>query len=389
MTWTAQTAGGCLKWAVVEGKTSKVIRDSGPDWIRNLILNTGLNGIATRTWVGSFEYAICGTGVRPTSVDSLTTNATLAGGTISSDAPFFDPSDVGAELEWDDGTRAIITSYSSSSTVYTDATGSASGHFIKYNTQDTALSVETKRTNTKLTGVGNCGTAQVANQFQFRRTFDFTIEVAPQNYTEVGFSWAAAGASTTFARVLLPGPVFVDIGQQLRVTYELRITLNPGSPISRSAAISGWTGTTGTEQAQISYMGTVNTDGDSQVTGRLTSEPSNAGQTHWGVFLSPNSSAPATFGTAVDRHLNVGYADTITRAVYASNSFYVDVTAVFNVGTANRVDMQSFGYGYHDPNNFFASIQTAYVFVLDSPQIKDNSHTLTLVFRSSWSRDLA
>jgi hypothetical protein len=389
MTRTSQSAGGYLKWAVVDGATGKVVRDSGPGWIRNLILNAGLNGIASRAWVSSFEYAICGTGVRPTSVDSLTTNATLAAGTISTDASFFDPSDVGAELKWDDGTRALISSYLNSTTVSTASTASASGHFVKYNTQDTALQIETKRTNTKLTGAGNCGTTQVGNQFQFRRTFDFTIEIAAQNYTEIGFSWTNTGASTTFARVLLPAPVFVDIGQQLRVTYELRVTLNPGSPISRSAAISGWTGTTGVEQAQLALLGTVDTNGSSQIYGFLTSEPFNTGGSNWGVFLSPNAAAPATFGSCVNRHTNAGYADTVTRASYTANSFYVDATAVFNVGTANRVDQRSFGYGYHAPNNFFAASSTAYVFVLDSNQIKDNSHTLTLVFRSSWSRDLA
>lgn len=385
---TSQLAAGFLKWQVIDGKTGKVVRDSGPDWIRNLILNNGLNGLAaTRTWAESYTYAICGTGVTPTSVDSLTTNGTLSGGVVTTDAAFFAAGDVGAELKWDDGTRALITSYLNSTTVnVSNSTGSATGHFIKYETQQTDLAAEVKRTNTKLTGVGNCGTSWVGNQAQMRRTFDFSIEVASQNYTEVGFGWAASGLNTTFARILLPSVVFVDVGQQLRVIYELRITLNPGSPISRTAAISGWTGTTGVEQIQINYLQTVDTSGNAS--GLDTCEPSRYGAGNWGVFISPNSSPPAAFGTAVNRTTNAGYANSYSRAAYTTNSFLIDATATFNVGTGNTTH-RSMGFGYHNPNLQFSASSTAYVFVFDNPQVKDNSHTLTLTFRATWGRDLA
>lgn len=393
MTQTGQSASaaGYLKWQVIDGATGQVVRDSGPEWIRNLILNTGLNAVAVRAWVVCFEYAICGTGVRPTSVDSLTVNATLSSGTITADASFFDGSDVGAELKWDDGTRALITSYASPTTVVTDATGSATGHFVKYNTQDTSLQIETKRTTTKLTGAGNCGTTTDGAQMQFRRTFDFTVESVPQNYTEVGFSWVATGANTTFSRILLPSAVPVGVGQQLRVTYELRVTLTPSLPVSRTAAISGWSNTSGVEQTQMVFFGTVDTLGASQTggAGTLASEPFDFGGAFWNAFLSPEYSPPAAFESAVNRSTGAGYGDSVTRSAYAANSFYVDATAVFNVGTANRTDLRSFGYGFHNPNSYFASIQTAYVFVMANNQTKDNAHTLTLTFRMSWSRDLA
>lgn len=388
MVQTSQSAAGFLKWQVIDGKTGKVVRDSGPDWIRNLILNNGLNGINTRTWVDSFTYAMCGTGVTPTSVDSLTTNGTLSSGVVTTDAAFFAAGDVGAELKWDDGTRALITSYLNSTTVnVANVTGSATGHFIKYETQQTGLSAEVKRTNTYLTGTGNCGSSWVGNQHQARRTYDFSIEVASQNYTEVGFGWAASGANTTFARILLPSAVFVDVGQQLRVVYELRVSLNPGSPISRSAAISGWTGTSGVEQIQAAYLVNLTTGGLS--TGFSSCEPSNFGGSGWGIFLSPSSAAPAAFGSAVSRTSNAGYCDSYSRAAYTTNSFLIDATGTFNVGTANRSDFRSMGFGAHNPNLWFSAGNTAYVFVFDNPQTKDNSHTLTLTFRASWSRDLA
>jgi hypothetical protein len=68
-----QAASGRLKWQVVDGATGEVVRDSGPDWIKNLILNAGMDEVAVKTWVDCFQYAIAGTGVTPTSVDSAHT----------------------------------------------------------------------------------------------------------------------------------------------------------------------------------------------------------------------------------------------------------------------------------------------------------------------------
>jgi hypothetical protein len=74
-----QSAQGFMKWAVVDAATQEVIRDSGPDWIPNLILNNGLNGVYSRYWCDSFLYAIAGTGTTPTSVDSNTSMHSQAG----------------------------------------------------------------------------------------------------------------------------------------------------------------------------------------------------------------------------------------------------------------------------------------------------------------------
>jgi hypothetical protein len=76
-----------------------------------------------------------------------------------------------------------------------------------YNTNQTALAIETKRTNTYLTGSPNCQTTDTGTQIQARRTYDFSVEVGTVNYTEIGFSWTNTGANTTFSRILLPSPV--------------------------------------------------------------------------------------------------------------------------------------------------------------------------------------
>jgi hypothetical protein len=82
-----------------------------------------------------------------------------------------------------------------------------------------------------------------------RKTYDSETEVSNQNINEVGFFTAASGG-VMFSRVVLPSTVTVLTGQQLRITYELQVTIGPIAPTADAPAITGWT-----------------TDGDSQLEG--------------------------------------------------------------------------------------------------------------------------
>lgn len=403
---TNQSARGYLKWAVVDAKTKEVIRDSGPDWIPNLILNIGMNSVYSRYWVQNMAYAIAGTGTTPTSVDSATTTASQSGTTVTSSAGFFGSGDVGNVVKWDSGEEALITAFVSSTqvTVSTSATV-ASGEFTMYNTNQTGLSVEQKRTNTYLTGSGNCGTTQVSNQYQHRLTYDFTAEVGTVNYTEIGFSWAASGSNTTFARILLPDPIPVLAGQQLRVVYELRVTVTPTTPQPKNAIINGWpispaTDTQGDECTQLYGMAGVSTTGgiNNQDTATWCGEPSftSDGLFFTGAtlafFLSTSATAITGAGTSPDRTGTSPATKSATKAAYVTNSFYVDKSCTFLVGEANRADWRSMGYGLAQGNisaNPYQANRTAFVLVFDQAQTKPNTHTLTLTFRTTWSRTLS
>jgi hypothetical protein len=188
-----------LKWAVIDAVTKKVVRDSGPDWIPNLILNNGMTRIYTDYWVNAVTYAIAGTGTTPTSVDSGATTAAQSGTNITSSGSFFGSGDVGNTVKFTSGEEALITAFNSATSVTVSNSATVpSTTFVMYNTNQTGLINEQKRTNTYLTGSGNCGTTQVVNQFQNRRTYDFTAETGTVNYTEIGFGWAVSGANTTF-----------------------------------------------------------------------------------------------------------------------------------------------------------------------------------------------
>jgi hypothetical protein len=390
----SQACQGRMRWMVVDSKTQEVVRESG--WIKNLILNLGMNRVAVNYYADCFTYCVAGTGVTPTNQASGATTAvqsgssvTLSGGTFT----FTDTAtDAGKIIKWDSsGEEAtIVTVISPTSVTVSNSASVGSNTFVVYLTQQTGLTTEVKRTNTYLTGLGNCGTTYVGATGQHRRTFDFSAEVGTVVYTEVGFSWAASPGNNLFSRLLLPAPVTVNASQQLRIVYELWVTLVPSSPASKTAIITGWSSTTGNEQVVGGGLATIATSGltNSSFPGVYGNEPSLG--SNLGVYLSTDSSAPATFNTGDDRSPNAAYTNLIAQA-YVSDTYTRDKTAVFDLNTGNRSDWRSMGYGYHGPNVWFAyqSNYNCYVFVFDNPQEKLNTHTLTLTFRWSWSRVLS
>lgn len=113
------------------------------------------------------------------------------------------------------------------------------------------------RTNQYLTGDPNTGTRynRETGTIYMRRTYDFEVETSNQNINEVGLFPAATTNTATdsammFSRVVLPATVTVLADQQLRLTYEIQVTIGPISPTPAAPAITGWT-----------------TDGDAQLVG--------------------------------------------------------------------------------------------------------------------------
>lgn len=398
-----QSAQGFLKWAVIDAKTKEVIRDSGPDWIPNLILNNGLNEVYNRYWCNLFTWGIAGTGTTPTSVDSDSTNASQSGTTVTSDASFFVSGDVGNVIKWDSGEEAFITAFVSDTQVTVSASQTvASGPFVKYNTSQTGLVNELKRTNTYLTGAPNCQTTETSSQFQNRRTYDFTAEEGTVNYTEIGFGWASSGANTTFSRILLDSPVQVLDGQQLRVVYELRVSFAPLTPQAKSAVINGWpispaTTTDGDECIALAGLSSINSSTGGTTAGTTASyanEPSYLSDgsvftTLYG-FLSTDSTAVGNAGTSPNRTGTSPSKRIMTKAAYTTNSFLVDKTATWPVGEGNRSDWRCMGYGISATSTEpYQAGRTGHIFVFDEAQTKPNTHTLTLTWRTTWSRTLS
>jgi len=241
-----QTAKGRFKVQVVE-PNGRVVEDR--PWQNNLILDQGLDGLAVRSWQASFAYCAAGTGNTSTQYDSGATTATQSGTTtVTTSADFFDDivaavgSVVGMLIRWDSGGTAKITAFTSPTEVTVENAGSNSGEFTVYAVNQTSLTTEARRSTGYMTGAGNCGTSTVDNTLTMKRTYEFApVDGAGENITELGFSWENTEAANLFSRVLIAGAaVTVADTFQLRVIYELAVTVEPDTAQARTVPITGW-----------------------------------------------------------------------------------------------------------------------------------------------------
>ena len=158
------------------------------DWQPNLILDQGMDNLATVLSCNLFLNCAAGTGNTPTEDDSGATTATTSGTTCTASASIFAPGDVGKLLRFDTGEKAKITAYTSGTVVtLASSLGVAVGtQFTMYRVTQTGLTTESMRTSTYLTTSGACFNSRSGSTVTSQRTFDFSP-----------FSIAATAASGT------------------------------------------------------------------------------------------------------------------------------------------------------------------------------------------------
>lgn len=362
----------------------------------NLILNQGLDQFASNSSQSLFAYAVAGTGVTATEIDSATDTATIAAGAVSLSTTGYlagDASDVGRTIKLDtSGNVYTITAFGSTTTC-TVSPPSTEGPdtFIIYNTNQTGLATEVKRTNTYLTGAPNCQTVTIGNLTTMTRTYDFSAESGPVGYNEVGFSLTGSAGSNLFSRVKLPTTVNLIAGQQLRLKYSVQVAISPTTPQTYGTSpIIGWAGATGTLQCMVIPLNVVNTSGGQHFQGlnsvdgkyyTLYGEPSTGGGGYAQFCISTDASAHGTYGASTGLG---GTLDSLTwtLSTYTNGTYFRDRFITFPVGQANRSDWRSFGF--RDYNSGLAPAR----FLFDSNQTKLSTYTLTLGFRQTWNRVL-
>lgn len=195
------------------------------------------------------------------------------------------------------------------------------------------------------------------------KTYRFVAGTATGNLAEVGI-----GGSILFSRALIldgggsPTTITVLSNEVLDVTYQLRLYPNTSdvtgsitiSAVSyaftkRAASVTdsgpwGLGALTGGGQQVVAYSGAI---------GAITTTPSGSG-----------------FGIGV------------TNAAYGNNNLYRDFTAFFDLNDANLGGIESVVAVFGPSIGRFGSIQMQF-----TPSLpKDNTKTLTLGFRHSWSR---
>lgn len=227
------TLKGRIRVAVREGE--RVIKDYG--WQDNLILDQGLDKIATMPFNNVFVACCCGTGSNPTGRNPQTT-ATISGTALTATAPTFSTSDLDTDCVFASlGQRFKIEAYTDPQHVTLFKSGNiatATAFTLEY-TNQAILAGESKRTTEYLTTPGACGYLINPGNIVLWRTFLFSPETTEVTYTELGFSDSDVAGPNLFSRVVLATPISLigpqaalPTGQQLQVTYQLTIGIDYG-----------------------------------------------------------------------------------------------------------------------------------------------------------------
>ena len=347
---------------------------------RNLILDQGLDGVAVRSWAESCRYAVVGTGTTPTKRDSGAITFTRAGSTVTASAGFFEVADVGRLLKWDTGEEVRITAFTDPQTVTTSTAGAiAAGEGTIWFVNQTALVTETKRTGTYSTDGGANGSTLAGATLTHKRTFVFSAEAAPVTYREIGWSHTAAAGANLFGRDLLAGVgVSLAAGQQLRVVFELALTISPANPTAYANVVAGWA-TNGGVCWESLYLRTIAASGEEN--GNVSSmEPS----TTKAVAVLTDASALEALADADRRVAVLAITPELAGSAYTAGSFERTWPATFSTIEANSAAIRGVVLG----PNYGGQIGRGLRIRLDSAEAKTSSHTLSFTFRLSWGRVL-
>ena len=398
------------------------------DWQKNLILNQGMDALYTQYYSSVMYYAACGTGTRVNVITSQGSSGSVSSGLFTLTPVGLGMSSLTASaggytnalslydmISFGNGNDYMVTGVSNTSASVAGAsigaspTNFAMGPFSIYKTSQIGLQTEVHRVGGTPDGNGTgwfagsdyCGTTQVGNITQLRRTWDFPYETSNFNYTEVGVGWGATTGSyttnypgglntTIFSRILLPSVVPISSSQKLRLIYEMDVSVYPsGSSVPGTASISGWpvgpSTDTGYYSNITSYLITNLTDtaGNSSNPGFAALDPAVSVY----MFLSSTSTALGNSG--------VSWAGTSLGAVGNTVSPYTPLTftcnkiCVFPVASSVSTNIRSTGVGFVNYNNPATNGYNCFVMVFNQPQTKTNVQTLTLAFQYNWGRTLS
>jgi hypothetical protein len=220
--------------AVREGE--RIVKDYG--WQDNLILDQGLDKIATMPFNQVFAACCAGTGSNPTGRNPGV-SATISGTTLTAAAG---ANFTTADLDGDCVFASLAQRFKieqilspTSVTLFTSGNIATATPFTIEYTNQAILAGEVKRTVSCLGTPGACGYVINPGSVVLYRTFLFSPEQVSITYTEVGFSDQSVAGANLFSRVVLATPVSLigpqaalPSGQQLQVTYQLTIGIDYG-----------------------------------------------------------------------------------------------------------------------------------------------------------------
>ena len=409
---------------------------------KNLILNQGMDLMAT-TYGGSWNLlGFAGNGNRVNKIPSGDSSASVANGWLTlttgstglqnfssswatSSYGYTSSLWLGDIVKFADGTEVMISgSYSSSiiggivKTIATESISDLSASiksgtpnvqtqsFTIWKTSQTGLHNLLKRAGTGITTSSyllspsnSNGTHYSSSEMWIKhwRTYDFGSENYSCSYSEIGVGSSVA-ENTIFSRVVLPTTVSLNPQQRLRLRHEFHIQYNPTSSINViNAPINGWPvapsdNTNITQSLQRFISGLFSTINSSAATVLTNNEVLETPKSVY-IWGSGNTSSLATPGSYVDKYNNsLGVYQSVSSVSvsYIPWRFELIKYGIFTFSQLNGANISSFGFGASDNNPSYNPASTGCVFamVFEQTQSKFNTQRLTMYFKWNWNRVL-
>jgi hypothetical protein len=188
---------GFYKVAIVDAEGNEIWRQ--PEWRKNLILNQGMDALASFHLAEVMRYGVAGTGTRLNFITSSASSASVIEGGLALNVQAGGIQDfttttyggwtgclsAGDVIQFADGTEVKVGSVSATSAGVTPTSTVATQSFTIWKTSQTGMQAEMRRGgsgiagSSYLTGTGNCGSSTTLNRINYLRTYDFALERVP------------------------------------------------------------------------------------------------------------------------------------------------------------------------------------------------------------------
>lgn len=355
------------------------------DWRDNLILDSGLNKVATTRWADCWQTCIFGDQVSPTPVsrNGGAVNFSQALTTITADAGFFVAQDTGRLFKFDSGEECYLTYVNATTATASISRTVGSGPGTVWYVNQTAVeSVLAYSTSYGSTG-GDNGTSAIGNVVTQQRTFIGDALAAPATLTEIGFNSSASNVNI-FDRDIVVGGFSLLAGDQPLAVGQLILTLD-GTTISAVGNVATGYDSSGDQQIVSggvtgNLLSAVASTGFTTASSSTVLEPEDAGGGFPRVYVRTADFTIPAFTNGMQTV--AGSASVCTSGpvpqTYSSGNFYRDKLVSFNitdgVGTIYGVSFEQGG--------------CAWIQKFTSTFSKLSTQTLTFTFRFSWQRIL-
>lgn len=352
---------------------------------KNLILDSGLDNVASFNWTSCIQFCAVGTGNSPTSRTNGAITFTQSGNTLTASGNFFSSADVGRLFKFGTGSggaEQYITAYTNATTVTVSSSASV-GSMVGtvWYVNDTGLQTEVARTNSKSNNSGDNGTTFAANVVTHKVTFLFPAVGSGVTYNEIGWS-SGGGATTLFGRDLItPGDTLLT-GQVYKIVLQLIVTYSPSSPVASPNVGTGYdsTGTLAIEDISIFTIAGIQSNGAASVD-RILDVSANVGAVFFPVSSSQQSS-PTNDGSGLrgGNHLSG-----LGNSGYTNGTFFITKSGNSAVNTLTNT---VYGVGIYDGLH---GSTTALDVQFTTPVVPSGggaNYTLSTTWTFSWQRVL-